>query len=277
VTSPYDSTALSPRLSIEELVKVYEYAERNIRDGFALIEQAEKSLNNAFVMSGSGWVRATDRRERVRFDDPDSALTEVRRAIWGHLVERLELRRVMSVKAWTELQRELDDGKEVPEITHETVTGMANGFRAQLPEMLNAAVQEVFEWLRPPGSEYKRNSEFEVPRRIVITWAVEQWSKCWGSWRMNYHREQNFAALERVFLALDGKGQVNPHSRCAIYEAVHVTPASSEKCEGETPYFRFRAFKNGNMHVTFLREDLLARFNQIAGGARLRGGNGRAA
>lgn len=198
--------ALAPRLSIEEMVRVFAYAERNIRDGFALIEQAEKTLNRTFIMEGSGWVRARDRWDRVNFNDPDGAMREVRRTVWAQLVERLELRRVMSVKAWEQLQKELRDGEDVPEITHEAVTGMAEGFRAQIPQMLEAAVEEVFNWLRPPHSEYKRNSEFEVPRRIVISWAVERWSNIWSSWRMNYHREPEFAALERVFLALDGKG-----------------------------------------------------------------------
>ena len=35
--------------------------------------------------------------------------------------------------------------------------------------------------------------------------------------------------------------------------------------ECETDYFRFKWFKNGNMHLTFKRMDLVAKMNQIAG------------
>lgn len=38
----------------------------------------------------------------------------------------------------------------------------------------------------------------------------------------------------------------------------------------ETAYFRFRCFKNGNLHIEFKRLDLVARLNQVAGGARLK-------
>jgi len=40
---------------------------------------------------------------------------------------------------------------------------------------------------------------------------------------------------------------------------------------GETDYFAFRCFKNGNLHLIFKRPDLVRRLNQIAGGKRLRG------
>lgn len=266
-----ESETLAPRLSLEELVRTFEQAEKDIRNGFDLVARAEETLNRTFVMEGSGWVRARNRYDRVNFDDADSALNEVRRTVWLQLVERLDLRRVMSIKAWEELQKQLNDGKDVPEITRETVAGMVEGFRSQLPKMLEAAVSEVFDWLRPPRSEYKRNSELEVPRRIVISYAVERWSNVWSSWRVNYHREQEFTALERVFRALDGKTQETGHGYSEIHSLVHACDRN-ERCEGETPYFAFRAYRNGNMHLTFKREDLLARFNQIAGGARLRPG-----
>lgn len=39
---------------------------------------------------------------------------------------------------------------------------------------------------------------------------------------------------------------------------------------GSNDYFRCRWFKNGNMHIEFLRADLLAEFNKIVHGATLR-------
>jgi hypothetical protein len=269
-----EKTTLAPRLSVEELVKTYERAERDIREGFALVSRAVESLNESYTMGGTFGVGLQDHSSYVSFSDPERHLTILRRALWGLLVERLDLRRVMSIKAWDELQDQLRKGEDVPEITRETVMGLVEGFRSQIPAMLEAAVNEVFDWLRPPRSEYKRNSELEVPRRIVISYAVERWSNVWSSWRLNYsHAEERFAALERVFMALDGKGQVGDtrHGYSQIHTLVHACDRN-EKCEGETEYFRFKAFRNGNLHLTFLREDLLARFNQIAGGARLRPG-----
>jgi len=45
---------------------------------------------------------------------------------------------------------------------------------------------------------------------------------------------------------------------------------SGREGRGETPLFRFKAFRNQNVHLEFKRLDLLKRFNQIAGGRRLK-------
>lgn len=258
---------LAKRLTVTDLVAAYEAAERDIRESFDRIEAATERLNTAFCLSGSGLIQVTDRHGRVNFERPVQTLEHVRRQLWRQLVERLELRRMMSVKAWEQLQRQINDG-ECPPIDLETVTGMVQQFQRQLPSMLEDAICEVFEWLRPRGSQYKSNSEYEVPRKVVLGYVVE---RDWAThWHVNYHYEANLTALENVFSALDGKGQITKSHYSAISTAIKEIP-KTEPCIGETPYFRFKGFKNRNMHLEFKREDLLARFNQIAGGARLKG------
>lgn len=73
-------------------------------------------------------------------------------------------------------------------------------------------------------------------------------------------------ALENVFTALDGKGSITKTHNGEIIDAINRSTDGT----GETDYFRFRACRNRNLHLEFKRLDLLARLNQIAGGARLR-------
>lgn len=174
---------------------------------------------------------------------------------------------MMSVARWAELQKQIEH-HELPDITEENVAALVEGFRSQLPEMLTEAVAEVFEWLRPHATRYKRNSELEVPRRIALTGIVEIWSFGRGSpFHVRHYREPLLTALENVFSALDGKPAITKTHYSAISTAIR---AEDFKGHGKTDYFEFRVYKNGAMHLTFLREDLLARFNQIAGGRRLR-------
>jgi hypothetical protein len=44
---------------------------------------------------------------------------------------------------------------------------------------------------------------------------------------------------------------------------------SSPNGEGQTEYFRFRSFKNGNLHLWFLRGDLVKEMNSVAGGEKV--------
>jgi hypothetical protein len=258
---------LARRLSVTEAVAIYEQAERDIRAAFDLVARAERRLTETFVLGDSPTIHVHDRWGKVNFDRIDESLEELRRQIWRQLVERLELRRFMSIRAWNTLDHQLREGKDVPEITHETVTAMGQQFQQQMGSMLEEAVQEVFEWLRPRGSDYKTNSEFEIGPRVILSYVVE---RAWGGdgFRVCYHREPNLTALENVFSALDGKGAVTKGHYSLLSTAIKE---SGKAGRGETEYFRFRCFKNRNLHLEFKRPDLLARLNQIAGGTRLRG------
>jgi hypothetical protein len=261
---------LAGRMTPAELVAIYQQAERDVRQGFGLVAGAMESINAAFTLdkpSGIGIQRGSS--EYVRFDNPDSHLKEVRRALWHTMVERLEVRRLMSVKAWAELNQQIDKG-EVPELTEEAIAAMVKQFSDAAPAMLEQAVAEVFDFLRPPHSDYKRNSEYEVPRRVALTWVIDTWhtktfpSKCLVP---RYQCEQQLTALENVFQSIDGRGSVSKGHISNLSEAIRKTARGAL---GQTEYFSFRGYNNGALHLEFLREDLLWKFNQIAGGARLR-------
>lgn len=261
---------IATRLLPAELVAVYQQAERDIRQGFALVSGAMERLNAAFTLGKHSGVSIHGHRNReVNFETPDENLKEIRRSLWHTMVERLEIRRMMSVKAWEELQKEIDKG-DVPDLTEESIAAMVKQFSDRAPAMLEQAVAEVFDFLRPPGSKYKRNSEFEVPRRVALWWVIDTWyTKAFASegLRPRHQVEQQLTALENVFSALDGRGSVSKGNVSNLSEAIRKTKRGEL---GRTEYFEFRGFNNGALHLTFVREDLLRKLNAIAGGMRLR-------
>lgn len=253
---------LARRLTIAETVRAYEEGVREVKAAHALLDAASARLNETFVMAGSGGITISgDNRERI--------FNEIRRDAWRLLIDRCEVRRMMSVARRTELDRQLDRG-ELPEITEQSVAELIGGFQQNLVKMLEEAVEEVFDWLRPRSSEYKTNSELEVGRKVVLKHVVEPWNprSCWA-WYIHPRRDAELTALENVFSALDGKGQILKTPWCALTTAVRTQ--GFDGC-GTSTYYDFRVFKNGNAHLTFKRLDLLARFNAIAGGRRLRPG-----
>lgn len=275
------SAAIVTHASVDALVSAYESAKADIIAGFALLEQATKTVDAACHLDGRAGERTSLRASRyghshhtIDTGAAEVAILEIRRSMWAHIIARLEIRRLMSVEAWEKLQRDLkvDD---VPEITHDTVMAYARQVRRDLPEMFRASVQEVFSWLRPrscEGKRYKRNSEFEVPERVALPGAVEAHFN--GRYHVSYgygwsgsDMSQRLIALENVFGALDGRGELKSHQSELQMEI--------EKCpighgHGETWLAEFRCFKNRSLHLRFKRPDLLKRFNEIAGGARMR-------
>lgn len=264
------SSQITRRQTVTEIVAVYQRAAERIREGFAVLAQAEADLNAAFVLDGSGHLYIGDQWHRYPdFKRPDDTLERLKRDTWRYIVERLELSRFLSVARAEELRQTLEKG-ELPPITVEAVMEFADSYIAALPDILGEAVGEVFEWLRPRGgtraARLKTNTELEVPRKVIVGYAVE---RGWGAsaYRVSYYSDPQITALENVFSALDGRGQITRSHRSDLANAINLCGADGR---GETRYFRFRCCKNRNLHIEFKRLDLLARLNAIAGGKRLR-------
>lgn len=257
------SSTLSVRLTIPEIVRVYESSVADIREAFQMIASAERRLNATLTMEGNGHIRVSEPHNHrgMDFGDPSGALDLLKRDVWKTLVERLELRRMLSVKRATELYRHLERG-ELPEITERSVFEFTQFYSDHIDDMAAEAVSEVFEFLRPHNSVYKTNSELEIGPRVILARSVETgWS---SGFRVHHHRSDHFTALENVFSVLDGKGAVCKTYHSALQNAIEKAPI------GETEYFSYKCFQNGNLHLQFRRLDLLKKLNQIAGGRRLR-------
>jgi hypothetical protein len=252
---PFD--ALAGRQTIVEFVNEYASAEKDVRDGFALIKRGLQSLGEGTSLHTGHYVD---------FDSPDETASNLRRKAWANIIDRLQMRRAMSVKAWSEFEKRMRDG-ECPPITVEIIEGMVRQYRQDLPAMLEASVVEVFEWLRPHDSEYRTNSEYEIGKRVVLNGIIRRSYSTWGI--SSYYR-QNLVALENVFDLIAGKVAGEKVNWCSKLEDAVNGIHLSGPCVGETEHFKFRGFKKGSLHLEFRAPEHVKRLNAIAGGARLK-------
>lgn len=264
---PEDETRIADRISIPDLVATFVQAEADVRSSFASIAAALGRLDA--VGAGGKYLHLHTKHEHHYFEwaDPGPVVTELRRDVWSTLIDRMQLRRAMSIAAWEELKKQIEKD-EPPEITIENVESMVAQFRDDAPAMLKAAVDEVFNFLRPPGSRFKTNTEFEIGDRVVLSGYV---SRGYGRvWDVNHYRSQHLIALENVFRMVAGYVQREEGGFYGeLYSAIRAIP-NGQPCHGETEFFEFRGFKNTNLHLRFRRMDLVAKLNAIAGGARLK-------
>jgi hypothetical protein len=258
------------RSTVEQIVKTYAEAEAAIVAGCQAIAGAVDTMNDRLgqtgLWNGAHFGRANG--SRFDFSDPSDQIVDLRRQMWRAIVDRLEVRRMMSIKKCKELDEwlgKVDDG-----ITIENVFGLFKTYERDLPGMLAEAIEEVYNWLRPYNSEHKTNSEYEVGERIVLTSCLDTW---WirhnGAPQVSHWRADHFRALDNVFSALDGKGQISKSYQGELGDAI----SKAKDGKGQTTYFEFRWFKNGNVHLKNRRMDLVEKFNRIAGGRRLKHDN----
>lgn len=262
---------------IKELVSEYDAAVADVRRAWGIIESAEVRLNRAMgdpEKTKVRDIRVSDQSYRCpswNQHSLDDVLGHVRRQCWRTLVQRLELRRFLSIKAHEDLEKLIAAG-EMPEITQRSVTDVVQSFASQMDALLTDAVKEVYNWLRPWRETYKTNSPYQVGKKVIIEYMVEpKWSK--QGFNVVYRQQQHLTALENVFSALDGQGQISKGYHSELQRAIEA----SEDGRGETRYFRFRAFKNHNLHVEFKRLDLVEQLNKVAGALSLKPKTGHVA
>lgn len=267
-----NTNELTKRATVRELVAAFQAAESAVRVHFQALSEAEAAVNAAFGAEKGIYrsirISATGENYRSDFQDVETAIDVMRQGAWMTIIERMELRRVMSSGAYDELLKEVHS-KKSPPITDDTLNAFVLQYATNLPKIFEAAVREVFEWLRPRGGKYKTNSEFEVPKKVVLGYIVEPKNPHWtpSKYSIRFGAQQQLIALENVMNGLDGKGVIAKDQNAELERAIRACPYGQGS--GETPLFAFKVFENGNMHLTFKRDDLLTKFNQIAGGNRL--------
>lgn len=256
---------IASRATVEEMVATYQKAMAEIRMGHDLIENAMLRLGSVFERDNAR-MHVTCRHHWHDMPTVEEYDEQIRRRVWQALVERLAIRRLMSIEAWDEFEKKMER-ENPPEITVENVTGMAAHFRSTAPDMLKAAVDEVFNWLRPHGDKFKTNTQLEIGERVVLEYVIDRCQ--FRNWGVSHYRRQYLTALENVFLLCDGKPQTQGKYWSEFQSAIEALP-KSEPCRGKTAYFEFKGHKKGTLHLRFLRPDLVAKLSAIAGGARLR-------
>ena len=258
------TTDIAKRETLAAMIGTYQQATKSIEEAYAMLETAEKSLRAVFL-DAPGYRFSTNGRNctEVGKKASDEINAKLKKDAWAVIVERMELRRLLSIRRRTELDSQIEKG-ELPELTDENVMALLETSAANVNTYMEEAVKEVFDYLRPPQSRFKTNTEFELGKRVILTWQVEKgWSR--GKFRVNYHRDKHLTALDNVFHMIDGKGPIKSYHG-PLYDAITDSPDGT----GKTDYFKFRCCINGNLHLEFLKPDLVARLNAVAGGNRLR-------
>ena len=260
--------ALVQRETLTALVGTYQKAVADVESAYRLLEATKKSLQKVF---GYDHFHVS-RRESYGQTSPEETtqiIEGIKRQAWRVIVDRLELRRILSIKRRAELDSQLADGRDakaLPEITEANILAMFQDGMAKSVDYAREAVFEVFDWLRPQvgaTAKLKTNNKWQIGKKVIIGGAVEPWHR--GKFRTNYYHQANITALDNVFHMLDGRGALKTH-----YGPLHDAIEQSDG-QGETEFFKFRCCLNGNLHIEFLRPDLVTKINQMAGRNRLRG------
>ena len=269
-----NTPGLLPHQTAQTIIDNVNQARTNIAQAFALLASAKVRLN---AVLGDG--RATHYGHLWPLPISDYHLEETAleidrhqvRNAWEYLLTQSGLMHYMTATRQQELTQQLTNGA-LPALTVENVLSTFDGLVGQLNTLLLESIQEVFRWLRPPpairgAGALKTNHPWHIGPKVILSWMVEEDTWQHG-FRLNYNREPEMRSLGNVLSLLDGQGvRQSPHDliSCLRTALQHCPPGK----EVTVPYVRAKPYRNGNLHVTFTRPDLVDRLNQLGGDGTL--------
>lgn len=256
------TTELTTRNTVEELVRVWNDSANKIRQAFAMIGEAEDNLKAHFG-DICDWYNKIDPR------DPNETINKLERRAWGKITERLKLRTVLSKRRIEELNKQLETGEGLPPLTVENLQAMLESNMQNLEKFAEEKVQEVYQYLRPERSRLvtnQRSVAAGIGKKVILSFAVENWGT--SGWHVNHYCQDDLRAVDQVFHLLDGKQPPDDYYGELSTELLKQTKETRSPYF-ETKYFKGRCCANRNLHLEFKRPDLVRLFNLVAGGMRL--------
>lgn len=270
-TPIWETGELANRGTIQEIVRIYEAELQNIRTAYHTLHDSAEKLTNA-LGNPAKWMGI--RTLPSTCSEPLRVLAdveiEIRATAWRTLIDRLGVRKILSLSRNKELSEKLHDPKNLPDLTVETIFEMFQLLVGNTEVFAREAITEVYEalhitpnretWYPKQHKTNLKNAVEDLGNKIILTHCVGPHYGTTG-FKVNYGRcVDTLTALDKVFHILDGEPFNDSGYTCPLVDAVNTAPDG----KGETEYFKFKAYQNGNLHIEFKHLDLLKEFNKIA-------------
>ena len=244
---------LIPYSTIVSMVQTWQTDQAKILRACEMISEVKSDLEQVFGDDLRMY------RSDIEVDRPKESIDKIRIKIWQTIINKSEIRRFLSVKEAGLLDKKLEEGL-FPEVTTEEVYNVVRSAMANIQNFADEMVAEAFEFLRPGQhghSHYVNNKKFEgeVGKRVILHWVDRYYGS--GNFRVSNYYDKQVRAVDNVFHALDGKGF------SATYYGELGDAINNCTGSGETDYFRFKCYMNGNLHLEFKRMDLVKKMNAI--------------
>ncbi|CAI0697627.1 TPA: DUF4942 domain-containing protein [Serratia fonticola] len=248
--------------SIERIVTGRNAAQAQIE---ALIHQLEdiSAITNSI---GGGIARDWAMRQEFRcgcwlMEKAETAMPVITRNldryIWQDLMKKSGMLSVMDAQARDQWYRNLES-KDLPAISEESIYSTFEQLHRDKGEVFERGVINVFKSL---SWHYKTNSPCRFGKKVIVTNLVSY--NQWGFTLNHSYRRDQLADLERMLHLLDGKPLPDNRSDLTtrLYEHIRANPQMAKVYEDE--YFSIKYFMKGSAHLTFRKQGLVEKMNDI--------------
>lgn len=257
-----ESTALTPQHQ-SEIQLMLEHRALAIDAIAKSFDAAAEALEHGSTAAGGRLLLGSrvfgDVRYKKRDREVEAYRQELDRALWRRVFEITKLSSLMGYKQRDQFRKDLE--KDVPEFNEENLRATFADVHNSAGEIFEQTVRDLFEQLRP---RFKSHQGFGFGERMIFEGAME-----WSGLRMYY----SDILLDLMTACAVLEGQPRPKRDDGILGLVknaRERRGGVDVVPGETrdEHFRVKWFKNGNVHVWMLRDDLRQGLNRVLEGTQ---------
>lgn len=178
------------------------------------------------------------------------------RSIWRDLMKKSGMLSLMDAEARNQWYDSLEKD-DIPAVSEENILSTFEQLHQSKGDVFERGVINVFKGL---SWDYKSNSPCKFGRKIIVTGLVkyDRWGfgLTWG-WQRD-----RLADLERMLMLLDGKPV--PDNRADVTRRLgdHIHD-NRHRNHYEDEMFTIKYFQKGTAHITFKRQELVDKLNDI--------------
>lgn len=242
-----------------ELARAYGSAKAKIDEAYALLDEAAKIYNNAF---NDSFIPLDNKNSYSVEGSREAVIQKMKKYSWRQLIDMMQVQKITSNERWKEIQEKLyGRNDDLPEISEQEIINIYRMYSDNASDILKEAIKEVWDYLRPGKSrwnDYKTNSPDRIGKKVILQSVLsELWS---GKMQVSYFYQKELSNVDKVFHAMDGNvgSYLNNGYKSELVDSVNTSPE-----EGETKYFSWKGYKNGNLHLTLKRMDIVEEMSRM--------------
>lgn len=222
-----------------------------------LIEQGLKALSEAVLLAPGWGIRKALSDVRWYDENPgERCIPDVRQALdsatWRELFDVSQLTVVMAACDVKTMKKDMVNNP--PTITRESVVSTFINLYERRHDSFRKGLVDLFSDLR---HAYRSNKVFKIGKKVILHKVLDAVS--WCSFSSGAEQSND---LYRIMLLLDGKDPAQLDRESQLDNVIVAARRAGEEFI-ETDYFSVRLCKNGNIHYTFTRQELVDKANQL--------------
>lgn len=254
-------TALIRKATIEELAGHRQRALELYSAAMDLIARANEAHNKAApsYSFGAMFKLRGDASRSYENCTLEEITRDIDRRMWRSIMQATNLLGLMDAKERKEFEDQVD--KNPPPATPENMAATCARLMDDADSIFRRGLVNAFARL---CRDYKSNDGFKVGPKTVIAYAFSVY-KYGNRCEIGYfNKDAEIADIDRAVHVLDGKlyERDSPTSLVQQLRNAKVDRTFSG-FEAVTPYWKARAYLNGNLHLSFRDEDLRNRVNSM--------------